>query len=198
MDNHIVYIGRLNGEVVYVGEGKPGRHEHLNSGTSHVYEANKVHFSGEFIEVEIFKDNLTKQESLRIEKELIQKLQPTWNRTLTFKSEISRKITKLLSDKEHLMRSSNKLALLYACKDKISSDGTAAIHRSEVDNVGGNFKKLQVIFNKKKKADKMFDMEQIRIGHYLVKFNMDWLNQLEINMNELIIKAKRRNNDSCN
>jgi hypothetical protein len=41
-----VYIGRIDGVIKYIGSGRKGRHKHLNSGVSNVYEANKAHFSG--------------------------------------------------------------------------------------------------------------------------------------------------------
>lgn len=42
-----VYVCKLNDEVLYVGQGKLGRHNHCKSGCSHVYELNKLHFLGE-------------------------------------------------------------------------------------------------------------------------------------------------------
>ena len=37
-----VYVCKLNDEVLYVGQGKLGRHKHCNSGCSHVYELYKL------------------------------------------------------------------------------------------------------------------------------------------------------------
>ncbi len=48
-----VYVCKHNDVVLYVGQGKSGRHKHCNSGTSHVYELNKLHFSGVNLNVEI-------------------------------------------------------------------------------------------------------------------------------------------------
>ena len=39
-----VYICKVDGEIVYIGSGKHGRHKHCTSGCSHVYELNKMHF----------------------------------------------------------------------------------------------------------------------------------------------------------
>lgn len=47
----VVYAAYINGEIVYVGQGKQGREKHCTSGVSHVYELNAAHFNGETIEV---------------------------------------------------------------------------------------------------------------------------------------------------
>jgi len=39
-----VYLCYLEDEIVYVGSGKLNRHKHCNSGISHVYELNRLHF----------------------------------------------------------------------------------------------------------------------------------------------------------
>ena len=74
-----VYIARLDDVIVYIGSGSNGRHRHVNSGTSHVYELNKHHFNGISFDVEILGNNYTKEESLALEKELIEKHQPKYN-----------------------------------------------------------------------------------------------------------------------
>lgn len=80
MNNHIVYAG-FDGEIcVYVGEGQKDRCLHLNSGASHVYEANFHHFSGRTLDVRILETGLTKEQSLKLEQEYITKLDPCWNR----------------------------------------------------------------------------------------------------------------------
>lgn len=75
-----VYIARLNKNVVYIGSGLNGRHKHVNSGTSHVYELNKLHFQGVIFDIEFLGTNYSKEESLTIEKGLIEKYQPIYNR----------------------------------------------------------------------------------------------------------------------
>lgn len=74
-----IYIARLNKNVVYIGSGVNGRHKHVNSGTSHVYELNKLHFQGVIFDIELLGTNYSKEESLNIEKELIEKYQPKYN-----------------------------------------------------------------------------------------------------------------------
>lgn len=76
-----VYIVKnRKGEVLYVGEGKEGRHKHCTSGVSHVYELNKLHFSGAFLSVEVLKRRLTKEESRKQEGVLIESLKPKLNK----------------------------------------------------------------------------------------------------------------------
>lgn len=75
-----VYVGRVGADVVYVGCGKKGRHKHLNSGTSHIYEANKLHFEGKYIFVQVIPIT-TQEESRKVELEFIKKYNPLWNKT---------------------------------------------------------------------------------------------------------------------
>lgn len=79
-----VYICKLKGSVLYVGSGAIGRHKHCNSGRSHSYELNKLHFQGEVFDVKIdyYK---TKEEALEKEIALIQELSPVYNTQYTKK-----------------------------------------------------------------------------------------------------------------
>lgn len=51
-----VYICRYDGEIVYIGEGKKGRHRHCNSGGSHVAGLNELYFLGDrsLFDIEVF------------------------------------------------------------------------------------------------------------------------------------------------
>lgn len=51
--NYEVYVCKLGANIIYVGSGAVGRHKHCNSGRSHVYELNKLHFEGEVFKVDI-------------------------------------------------------------------------------------------------------------------------------------------------
>lgn len=82
---HIVYVAKYHNKVMYVGEGKPKRYYHLTSGTSHVYLANKHHFEGKGLNIEVVVEGLTKAEAKAKESELIISLQPEWNRDLKSK-----------------------------------------------------------------------------------------------------------------
>lgn len=78
---HYVYMAVVEGEPVYIGSGKGDRHKHVNSGVSHNYGLNQLHFSGVRMEVLAFKENLTKTESEKLEKELIAYYNPAKNTT---------------------------------------------------------------------------------------------------------------------
>ena len=65
-------------EVVYVGQGKRGRHKHCRSDTSHCYGLNKFHFEGVEISIRILLKQ-TQEDALQLEKILIDKYQPTFN-----------------------------------------------------------------------------------------------------------------------
>lgn len=91
-----VYIGRLDGEIFYIGHGKLGRHKHLNSGVSHIYDANLKHFQGQFldIEVDLFPDKDSAQER---EKFLISKYKPVWNVAHTGSPSMAKQLRSVIS-----------------------------------------------------------------------------------------------------
>ena len=71
-----------NNEVLYVGQGNTGRHKHCLSGTSHNRDLNRYYFqNGEdgSIRVDILHANLTQDEAIEIEMEVINKLKPLFN-----------------------------------------------------------------------------------------------------------------------
>ena len=74
-----VYLCKYKGEVVYVGQGGYKRHKHCNSGISHVYELNKLHFSGVVFDVTV-KIFSSKAKAVEKEKELIKMYLPKFNR----------------------------------------------------------------------------------------------------------------------
>ena len=75
-----VYVCRVDGDIVYIGSGRHGRHKHCDSGCSHVYELNRIHFLVDStITVTVLHGNLSQQESLGIEKNLIETHKPKFN-----------------------------------------------------------------------------------------------------------------------
>lgn len=77
----MVYVAKFRGKVMYVGEGKPYRYLHLTSGTSHCYAANKHHFEGNSLSIDVVAESLTKEDARNKEAELILELQPEWNKS---------------------------------------------------------------------------------------------------------------------
>ena len=79
--SYIVYIAKdKEGIVRYVGEGKPERYLHVNSGVSHNYRINEHYFLNGEMQVDILRDQLTKPKALAVEKFLISRYQKTlWN-----------------------------------------------------------------------------------------------------------------------
>ena len=73
-----VYIARYEGRVMYVGEGRKGRNQHINSGISHLYDANKYYFDGKILDVEVIPVE-SKKKAEQIERELIKEHKPLWN-----------------------------------------------------------------------------------------------------------------------
>lgn len=85
-ENYIVYEVRLNGRVIYIGSGKDGRETHALSGHSHNVKLNELYFTQkENMEVVKLRENLTKEESLELEKEFIQAIDPLCNEVHVFK-----------------------------------------------------------------------------------------------------------------
>lgn len=76
---YCVYIARAGDSILYIGSGVHGRWEHVNSGTSHSYELNKLHFSGNVLEIEVVFSGLSKKQSLKEEKFLILLHKPSLN-----------------------------------------------------------------------------------------------------------------------
>ncbi|WPJ20601.1 hypothetical protein vBPFY1MI_118 [Pseudomonas phage vB_PF_Y1-MI] len=74
-----VYVGEYNGQLVYVGKGKGTRFEHLNSGRSSCYEANRLHFAGGRLNVYKVVDGLTDGEAYELEQFIIFEAKPVWN-----------------------------------------------------------------------------------------------------------------------
>ena len=82
--DYIVYEVHYKGRVVYIGSGKRGREAHAISGKSHSYDLNKIFFTEpDTLNVVIIREDLTKEESLLMEKEYIQATEPIYNKALT-------------------------------------------------------------------------------------------------------------------
>lgn len=74
-----VYFAKHGDEIVYIGQGNKDRWKHCNSGKSHCYGLNALHFQGSTVCVEIFKDGMSKQEALKLERRLICQHRPQLN-----------------------------------------------------------------------------------------------------------------------
>ena len=70
--NHIVYkVYDHADKLRYIGEGKPNRYEHVNSGASHNRKINEHYFLKGEMRVEQIAEGLTKSEALAIERLLL-------------------------------------------------------------------------------------------------------------------------------
>lgn len=76
---YYVYTGILSDTIVYVGKGCGDRYLHLNSGKSSCYEANKLHFEGGSLIVDIVEIFETSAEAEKFEKSMIKEIKPIWN-----------------------------------------------------------------------------------------------------------------------
>lgn len=92
--SYIIYEVLHNRRCVYIGSGKRDRYKHAMSGKSNNVELNRLYFTDpDNVVVNIIRENLTKQESLDMEKEYIQATEPKFNKTHTNRH---RKIKRML------------------------------------------------------------------------------------------------------
>ena len=96
---YYIYIARIDSKIVYIGKGTGDRYLHLNSGTSHIYEANQHHFSGgQPVEIEFIMCP-DEESALDRESKLIREFCPAWNKMHTGKPMIRRKGIKTSKNK---------------------------------------------------------------------------------------------------
>lgn len=82
--DYIIYEVLYENKVVYIGSGKRGREQHVKSGKSHSPDLNRLFFTDpDNIHVNIIREELSKSESLEMEKEYIQATEPIYNKALT-------------------------------------------------------------------------------------------------------------------
>jgi hypothetical protein len=97
----------VTGDVVYVGEGRKGRHLHVNSGVSHVYTLNKGHFAGVTWDVSVELCESKKLASV-LENKFIEEFDPICNilgtRRYKYKYNLANlcKLFQKYTDKPHL------------------------------------------------------------------------------------------------
>lgn len=76
---HYVYVAKNGDEVCYVGSGLFGRWSHVNSGTSHNYGLNKLHFEGVVLDVQVVSEHDCSKDARDAEMILIKQLLPAYN-----------------------------------------------------------------------------------------------------------------------
>ena len=79
-DSYEVYICKHEDDVLYVGQGRLGRHTHCISGCSHVYGLNRLHFGKVNFTVEVLSIHETQKEALEEELRLISLHTPKFNK----------------------------------------------------------------------------------------------------------------------
>ena len=76
---YVVYTAYIGRTIYYIGQGTLGREKHVNSGCSHVYDLNRMHFEGKVFAIKIEKYQ-TKAEAAKREEELIREKRPKFNK----------------------------------------------------------------------------------------------------------------------
>ena len=162
---------------MYIGSGKPERYKHINSGISHCYQANKHHFRGEVCDIEITHTDLSKEESLNIEKDMIEKLNPVWNclggnnpRASLFKEDI----LKLFGHRQKISKQEEMCNFIY--QELCGLDKMEA-HVSQIEGKYGVYSGVLAELclgsrTKNKKAQMIFEVSKVegKIGCYTIKY----------------------------
>lgn len=106
MDKYEVYFCKYKGEIVYVGQGKIGRHKHCISGHSHNKKLNAVvkHEGKSAFDFEIVKTFKYKENAVFLEEDLIVKLQPRFNSAGKTSDYINNKKIKMSLDDIYLLK----------------------------------------------------------------------------------------------
>jgi len=172
-----VYMGIYKNEVVYIGEGKEGRSSHLNSGISHVYQANKLHFADGVVKIEIVETFNTKEEAKRLELKLIEEMNPEWNvikknAGKTFKKNVERALSFMDSN-------STARRLLLALVPKLRDNCGEYVITNEMFNPGSSssLSQLEHRFRNKQSSTltNLFEsFEKVGIGVYRVVFTQQF------------------------
>lgn len=75
-------MASVHGEIVYVGMGIGLRYSHCYSGRSCSRELNRLYFQKAPIVVEVYRENLERDEAKRMERRLIAALRPRCNEVI--------------------------------------------------------------------------------------------------------------------
>lgn len=190
-----VYIGRIANEVVYVGQGKLDRHKHLNSGVSHVYEANMAHFTGKTVEVDLL---LLPSKELAISKEseLIQELQPRWNKIGNNSSGMRASLSLALRSHTHDGgKQSDDWILLNHARSNLHADNTMYIRSDCVPLSGRHLHMMSVRFGRRTTPHKIYESfiktkDESGII-YTIKYRASFMSNLSIQIKHCITGVSR-------
>ena len=78
---YVTYVAHDGKDAIYVGHGADKRHNHVNSGTSHVYQLNRDHFDGINYNVEVFTFDC-KKHAEELEELFIVSFNPKYNKRI--------------------------------------------------------------------------------------------------------------------
>lgn len=169
-----VYIARYEGVVYYVGEGKKGRHLHVNSGISNCYLLNSMHHKqGIVFDVEVI-PLPDKESSQEMEKKLILELHPIGNKSS------NRQRSKFKSNIDHLRLQHFKFKdYLNFLLDRSNVFGEAYYKEVDLDNVDCGKKRLTscLLNNQKGSHNILLDLlqiEKMKSLEYKVTFKRDF------------------------
>ena len=125
-----LYVCKLNDEVLYVGQGASGRHKHCNSGSSHVYELNKLHFQGKTFDVSVVFQTNSKKQVLQKEKDLIDELKPKLNTVYNSDNKVTSGESKIKQFRKLLENKDPRLFRKFVCELLNAYDDMKILHKS--------------------------------------------------------------------
>lgn len=194
---YIVYVARYGDKVMYVGEGKRGREKHVTSGTSHLYEANRYHFRGMVVDVEVLEEVETKEEAVSLENKYIADLAPVWNKKdkgfdcINLRKLYKDILSKIVEDR--VLTAKSHISLMEYIVTKVKRDGKCSIGSQELSLIGMDIKGTQKILSyisrdgvrnySPKKLSRLAYTENVGKGEYLVyltDYFKDYMNRKEI------------------
>ena len=191
-----VYVGRLGDEVVYVGQGKVDRHKHLNSGVSHVYEANMAHFAGNVIGIEVLLLD-GKGMAVAKEAELIQELQPRWNKIGGGSSGMRSSIAlALLSHTHDGSKQSDDWELLNYARHHLQANNTMYIRPLYAPLDNDHLNRMSARFSRRTSPHKIYESfvkTQDEFGTlYTIKYQESFMAGLSIQIKYCIAGVSRK------
>lgn len=173
-----VYQGTVDGVIVYVGMGSIDRSDHLNSGVSHVYEANKSHFSGAVVDVTILETFSDRKDAMSYEMDIIRKEQPLWNTVGTNKLILRNSIKTACS---RFKKFSSLHGLLILASDCIGNDYKITFDsKTYLKFTGQKCSSSYSKFNQAKTQHKVIDkFDRVSKGVYEIKFRECFIDRIE-------------------
>lgn len=197
-ENYYVYRAVFEGDIVYIGMGQGDRYKHLNSGTSHLYSANKAHFDGKCIQVEFIKEGLSKDDAAALEMQEIKEYQPSWNSTYTWAFNMKIRMSRAFNNLNAYGNISSDFALIVSIRDGLDGEYCSTITNKRYKELCGlSLNAFINNFNSSKRPHKFISsLSKVGCGEYKVQLNKKFFDNFELNIKEVKLTRERRKSRS--